>query len=133
MSAASNQALYDILTTDADIIALVPVAKVSMGVQKAKPTTFPCIIVTQIGGSDVGYIGYGSAPSGSKFGMERLSYQIDIYNQTVPKTNLTILDAMKVPLMRNGYHKTSDNDIWDDAFNAYRKITRWDVITDHLD
>jgi hypothetical protein len=133
MTTSSNQSLYDFLTTNAGILALVPKTSILMGIQNAQPSTYPCIVITQIGGSDMPGMGYKTAASGSKFAIERPSYQMDIFNQDVPKTNLTILDAMRMPLMANGYYKTSDNDVFDDKLNAYRKITRWETITSHDD
>jgi len=133
MGLTLEQELYDLLTNSSTITGLVSTSNIRMGTQKTSPTSYPCIIVTQVGGSDKGYIGYGATASGSKFGVENVSYQIDIMNQTSPKENVDIYDVMKVPLMTNGYMKTSDNSILEQELDAFRKITRWSKIQGHTD
>lgn len=133
MSLVIEQLIYSILTASTPITNLVSASNIKMGVQKTTPSSYPCIVVTQAGGSERVYMGYGSSPSGSKFAVEDASYQIDIMNQQSPMKNLDIYDVMKIPLMSNGFTKISDNSILEEELDAYRQITRWSVKKGHTD
>jgi len=134
MSLVIEEEIYGLLKGSSSLITLIEsTSNIKMGVQKTTPTSFPSIVVAQVGGSERVYIGYGASASGSKFAIEDASYQIDIYNQTSPRTNLLIYNAMKMPLMSNGYTKTSDNSILEEELDAFRQITRWSKIKSHTD
>ena len=133
MSLDVEQSLHNLLVSSTAITNLVSISNIRMGVQKTTPTSYPCILITQVGGSDIPYLGYSSSPSGSRFGVENVSYQIDIFNQTSPKKNLDIYDVMKIPLMTDGFVKSSDNSILEEELDAFRQITRWSKIQSHSD
>ena len=133
MSLVVEQELFDLMIGRASITNLIPVTDIRMGVQKVSPSSYPCIIITQVGGSERPYLGYGSSASGSKFAVETNSYQIDILSQVSPKKNTDVYDVIKVPLMTNGYIKTSDNSVLEEELDAYRMITRWEKIAPHTD
>ena len=83
---------------------------------------FPCIIITQVGGSDIGYLGYQSSAAGSRVRREELTFQLDIISRTRKQT-YDLADTI-VPMMiaSGACRKDSDLDDFDDARRIYRKI-----------
>ena len=83
----------------------------------------PCIIINQVGGYDVGMLGYKSATDGTRNRRSSETYQIDILSATSRKDTMNVGDAIIPLLMVSGnYRKDSENDTYDDGLSAYRKI-----------
>lgn len=96
--------------------------------------SFPCILITQTGGMDVGSLGYKTAPAGSKFRREEITFQLDIFSTASRKETYTIADAL-VPIMiaSGGCRKISDVDSHDDEKNVYRKLQSYTLLMFHDD
>jgi len=85
--------------------------------------SFPCVLITQVGGVDTGYLGYKTSPVGSRFLVEENTYQVDIFSMTSRKETYDISDSIRKTLMASGScKKISDVDSYDDEKNVYRKM-----------
>ena len=95
---------------------------------------FPCILITQTGGMDVGYLGYRTAAAGSKFRREKTTFQLDIFSTSSRKETYDIADAL-VPIMiaSGGCRKISDVDTYDDEKGVYRKLQSYSFLMFHDD
>ena len=129
MSYSTIKALRDILINDANLIAVVPSSSILVGWARI-PESYPCIVIHQVGGSDVGHLGYGTAPAGSKIREERSIFQINIFSDKSRKQTYEIADLIRNALMSSEYNftKGADVDIWEDEIKAYRKAVTWSVL-----
>ena len=93
---------------------------------------FPCIIITQVGGSDVGYLGYKTSPAGSRMRKEMPIIQVDIISRT--RKQVYDLSDTIVPMFiaSGGCRKDSDIDDFNDEKRIYRKIHTYSL-TKHWD
>ena len=83
---------------------------------------FPCIIITQVGGSDTGYLGYQSSTAGSRMRREEFAFQLDIISRSRKQT-YDLADTIVPMLIASGAcRKDSDIDDFDDTKKIYRKI-----------
>jgi len=83
---------------------------------------FPCIILTQVGGSDYGFFGYKSSPAGSRIRREDNIVQVDIISRT-RKQVYTLADLIVPMFIASGScRKDSDVDDFNDTKRIYRKI-----------
>jgi len=117
----------DILVASADLSNYVSSNNIRVGWIEAA-TSFPLIAITTIGESDVGYLGYGTAPDGQKLHEINISFQIDILSRKSVKEATEIADIVTKELMANGYSKTSEVDTWEVALKAHRKILRFSYV-----
>lgn len=124
--------LRNALISSSDLTNLVSSSNIQVG-WKRELTDFPCIIISQSGGVDYGYLGYNTSADGSKLGREEATYQIDIYSRTSMKNILDIFEALRGVLLALGYRKTGDTDAFESEYDAYRKITTWKKIAFHDD
>ena len=113
--------LYDSLRNNSSLTSLVPAANIKVGWQNDF-SDYPAISIIQVGGREVGQLGYKS-PSGLI--KEDFSPQIEIYSQASAKENYDIVDVLDNIMISCNYEKLSDADAWDDTLLAHRKITRW--------
>jgi len=132
----SSEAFRDIrgyICSTSTITDLVSKSDIKIGWPKVLDS-FPCILMTQTGGVDVGYLGYKVAPAGSKFRREETTFQLDIFSTTSRKETYAIADAL-VPIMiaSGGCRKISDVDSYDDEKNVYRKLQSYSFLTFHDD
>ena len=132
MSYATELEIRNLLINFIPLTALVSSSNIKVG-WSSSLDSFPTITISQAAGSDVGQLGYATSPSGSRVGVEEVSYQLDIYSRTSWKETLDIEDAIKKVLLKNGYSKTSSNDIWEPDIKAFRKVTMWRKINYHND
>jgi len=96
--------------------------------------SFPCILITQAGGSDFGYLGYRTAAAGSRMRRETSVMQIDIYSRDSRRHTLQLADAITPTLIASSQaRKTSDVDTYDDGLSAYRKILSYTISKEHDD
>lgn len=110
------------LCSSASVITHVPKGNILFAWPKL-PDKLPCIIINQVAGSDVGYLGYKTATAGSRNRKSTITFQIDILSATSRKTTMDVGDAITPLLMVSGnYRKDSDIDTYDDGLSAYRKI-----------
>ena len=87
------------------------------------PDKLPCIIIEQVAGNDIGYLGYKTATAGSRNRKSTVTFQIDTLSATSRKATMNIGDAIIPLLMVSGnYRKDSEIDTYDDGLSAYRKI-----------
>jgi len=70
-----------LLTQKAALVALVPSSNIRIGYMK-EINDFPCITISQTGGSSYGYLGYRTSAAGSKQRREDRTMQIDIYSRS---------------------------------------------------
>jgi len=120
------------LISSSDLTALVPASQIKVGWQKTIDS-FPCIIINQAAGNDVGYLGYAASPSGNKVRREQVTVQIDIYSRKSRQNVFEIADEI-VPLMISlGSSKDSDVDDFNDDLSVYRKIQTYTFFKFHDD
>jgi len=132
MSLASLKQIRGFLISSDSILTLVP----SENIQTAWIRTedkYPCITIIQVGGSDIGSLGFKTSPAGSKLRTERPRYQVDIYSQISRLETLQIADEVTKTLISGGCTKDSDIEDMDDEKNVYRKIQTYSFIKFHDD
>ena len=132
MSYATELEIRNLLIGFSTLTALVSSSNIKIG-WSSTLDSFPAVTISQAAGTDTGQLGYGTSPSGSRVGVEEVSYQLDIYSRTSWKETLDIEDAIKKVLLKNGYSKTSSNDMWEPDIKAFRKITMWRKVSYHND
>ena len=94
---------------------------------------FPTIIITQVGGTDTGYLGYQSTAAGSRMRREEFSFQLDIISRSRKQT-YDLADTI-VPMMiaSGACRKDTDIDDFDDTRKIYRKIQTFSMTIHHDD
>jgi len=117
--------LYDALTGDANITALVPAANIKVGWQN-EVSDYPCIALFQAGGNAVGRLGYAYVSGQIQ---ENFGVQIEIYSQVSSKQIYDIMDQLTKTMISSGYEKLTDVDNWDPDLSANVKITRWNRLS----
>ena len=133
MSTTAFRDIRGYLCSTSTITDLVSKSDIKIGWPKTLDS-FPCILMTQTGGVDVGYLGYKTSPAGSKFRREETTFQLDIFSRTSRKETYDIADAI-VPIMiaSGGCRKISDVDTYDDEKNVYRKLQSYSFLLFHED
>jgi len=132
MSLTATQSFRTWLISSSTITTLVPINDIKVGWERVADS-FPCVTLTQITGSDLGYLGYKTASAGSKIRKENITMQIDIFSKTSRKETLDISDAIVPVLISGGCTKESDTEMYDDNLGAYRKIQTYSFFKFHDD
>lgn len=113
--------LYDTLRNNSSITTIVPSGNISVG-WNTELIDFPNLSIKQNGGDAVGRLGY-SGLSGNID--ETFNVQIDVYSDSSTLETYNIINELDNVMISSGYRKTSDNDMYDDELDIYRKVTRW--------
>lgn len=132
MSLTVTQTFRNWLVNKSTITALVTAGNIKVGWDRL-PSDFPCILITQSSGRDLGYLGYGTAAAGSKIRQEDVTMQVDIFSKTSRKETLDISDVVVPVLISGGCTKESDVETYDDVLEAYRKIQLYSLYKFHDD
>ena len=94
---------------------------------------FPCIIMTQVGGSDTGYLGYKSSAAGSRMRREEFTIQLNVISRTRKQT-YDLSDTIIPMLIASGAcRKDSDVDDFSDERRIYNKILTFSTTIHHDD
>ena len=118
-----------LLTSSSDVTNLVPASSITPGFSQIHDS-YPCITITVVGGADIGYMGYGTSPAGSKIRRNNTSVQIDIYTRHSLLSSQSIGDAITKTLMNGtGFRKAGEVDVYEDELKAHRKIQTWNILT----
>jgi len=132
MSVDVTQDFRGYLISSSSLTSLVPSADIRVG-WSTMVDNFPCVIIQQSAGTDVGYLGYNQATAGTKVRRELVSLQIDIYSQT-SKHNVDSIADVIVPIMiSGGCRKVSDTDMFHDDLGTHRKTQIYSVTRFHDD
>ena len=108
------------LISSSAVISLVPSNNINIGWSRTVDS-FPCIILSQVGGSDIGYLGYNTSEAGSKLRSERAVIQMSIFSRDSAYETYQIAEEIK-PIMISGCsRKDSDVDLYDDEMSVYHK------------
>jgi len=111
----------DLLINNSDITNIVPSTNIQVGWQH-EIKNFPSIILYQTGGSEFGYLGYNTAPSGQKIRRELMNLKVDIISNTSRYQTLQVSDLVtKTMISGLGARKISDYDDFSDSIKAYLK------------
>ena len=114
-----------LLTQQTDLVNLVPTDDIRIGFM-VEADNFPCITITQTGGSCYGYLGYGTSAAGSKQRRDNRTFQIDIYSRSGMLDLQQISDKVDIALMSgSGFRKINDNDTYEEGIHAHRKVQTW--------
>jgi len=110
------------LRSSSSVTSYVPKGNIQLAWPQT-PDKLPCIIINQVAGSDIGYLGYKTATAGTRNRRSTVTFQIDILSATSRQDTLSVGDVITPLLMVSGnYRKDSDIDTYDDGLSAYRKI-----------
>lgn len=116
------------LCSSSAVISLVPKSNIQIGWPRDK-FNMPSIIITQVTGTDIGYLGYRTAAAGSRVRREELTFQVDIYAKN-RKDTYSIADTIVPILIVSGAcRKNSDNDMYNDDLRSYRKSQSYSFIS----
>ena len=124
MSYEVLKSVRDILITDGDVLSLIPASKIRVG-WSSTVVDFPLVVISIVSESDIGMLGYGTSEEGEKLHRVEVSIQIDILSRASIKETLDIGDAITRALMKNGYSKSTEVDMWDDLLKAHRRMLRF--------
>lgn len=94
---------------------------------------FPSVVVTPIGGSSTGQLGYNSATAGNKHRTDDGTVQIDIYSTKHNYETMDIGDRIDEVLISGvtgilNMSKASETQMYDDEMNVWRKSMRWNYV-----
>jgi len=120
------------LISSSDVTSLVDTGNIRVGWSQ-QADEFPCIIIQQTGGTDVGYIGYNQTAAGSKVRLETVTLQLDIFSQTSRANVLDIADAVVPVMISGGCRKESDMDMYNDDIEVHRKVQTYTLNRFHDD
>jgi len=121
------------LCSSTAVLSKVPKGNILFGWPKLVEK-FPCIIINQVAGSDMGYLGYKSATKGTRIRKETVTFQVDILSRTSRQDLYDVADAVVPLFMVSGnYRKDSEIDTYDDNLSAFRKIQTFTKTTFHDD
>lgn len=109
------------LSSSSAITDLVPIRDIKVGWTKTLDT-FPCIIITQAGGTDIGDLGYNTAAAGSKIRRETPIIQINICSRVSALETHQIADEVIPVLISGSSRKIGDFDDFNDDYNVNQKI-----------
>ena len=122
MSRNTANELRGIICSSTAVLSKIPKGNILFGWPKTE-FKFPCIIINQVAGSDMGYLGYKSATKGTRIRKETVTFQIDILSRTSRQDLYDVADAVVPLFMVSGnYRKDSEIDTYDDNLSAFRKI-----------
>ena len=121
MSVDSTRMIYGWFVSSSTITSLINSSDIHMGFPKIKDN-YPCISITQAGGTEVGRLGYGTATAGSKMRETIPTYQIDIWSKQGFYQVDQIGDEVSKVMISGACRKNSDNHGYDDETGLYRKI-----------
>ena len=116
------------MVSSSEIISIVTANDIKVGWPKTIDS-FPCITITQVGGSDVGLLGYNASVAGSQTRKETTAYQIDVFSKASRLQTLQIADLIVPRMISGGCRKDSDVEDYDDESQTYRKIQTYSKIT----
>jgi len=132
MSLDITKTIRNYLISSTSVTNLVPKSDIKMSFTRLEDS-FPCIVITQAGGSDIGYLGYRTAAAGSKIRLEEALLQLDIFSKKSRKETLDIADAVVKTLISGGCSKESDIEMYDDETGLYRKTQTYSYKLFHDD
>ncbi|MBE3094089.1 MAG: hypothetical protein IMZ52_03590 [Actinobacteria bacterium] len=122
MSSSIANEIRGFLCSSTSVLSKVPKGNILFGWPKLVEK-FPCIIINQVAGSDMGYLGYKSATKGTRIRKETVTFQVDILSRTSRQDLYSVADAVVPLFMVSGnYRKDSEIDTYDDNLSAFRKI-----------
>jgi len=125
MSYAAYSSARRLLINYTPLTAKVAVSNVRVGFAII-PDDYPCISLTQVGGSALKNLGYKTSPDGSRIRRDDRIFQIDIYSRSGVQDLEQIADEVdKALLSGSTFEKLSDNDRYEDSLHANRKIQTW--------
>jgi len=132
MSLDTTRLLRGYLVSSSTITNLVSTSNIKIGWTRTIDE-FPCITITQIGGSDFGYLGYNSSSAGSQLRQELSSIQLDIFSKNSRLETIQIADAIVPVMISGGCRKITDIEDYNDELGLYRKIQTYSIIKHYDD
>jgi len=132
MSISVNTNFRGYLISSSSVTSLVSSNNIKIG-WTVQDDEFPCIIIHQDGGEDVGFLGYNKSSAGSKTRREKVSLQIDIYSQTSQYEVDQIADAIVPIMISGGCRKISDMNLFNDEIDVWRKTQIYEMYQFHDD
>jgi len=133
MSLTSIADLYWFMRSSSSVTSLVSENNIKVGWTKTLDS-FPCIILTQTGGTDTGYLGYKSAPAGSRLRLEDAVFTVDIFSRSSRMETYQIADVITPLFIVSGAcRKEGDIDLFDNDMNVYRKMQTYRYKLHHDD
>lgn len=115
------------LISSSTITSLVPTSNIGVAWRYIEDK-FPCIVLSQMGGTDTGFLGYNKSTPGSKDRRETMDIKVDIYSRTSRKNTLDIAHAIVPIMISGGCKKTSDFENFDDKQLIYIKTQTYHVV-----
>jgi len=110
------------LSSSSAITNYVPKNNIKVGWPKTMDS-FPCIIITQVAGSDTGKLGYRTSPAGSRLRLEQPVIAVNVYSRDSMRDVYVIGDNIIPLLIASGAcRKDSDNDDHDDELSVYARM-----------
>ena len=132
MSLAVTLYIRGILISSSAVTSLVNASNIKAAWPKTLDS-FPCILISQVSGTDYGYLGYGSSPAGSKLRRELSTLQIDIFSKSSRLETIQIGDEVVKVLISGTCRKESDTEMYDDELGIYRKVQTYSRTKFHDD
>ena len=120
------------LKSDSTLLGMVSASNIRIG-WVSTLQSFPSVIVTMIAGTIRGRLGYSVSSSGNKLRTDTSTIQIDVYTTNEgggARQAGEICDRID-KIFLNGisgileFHKDSDNMMYDDSINVWRRTMRW--------
>ena len=120
------------LKSDTTLISMVSASNIRIG-WVSTIQSFPSVVLTLIGGSATGRLGYQSSSTGSKLRTNTGTMQIDVYidnesggarkaGEICDRIDKIFLSGISGILE---FHKDSDVMMYDDSINVWRRTMRW--------
>jgi len=132
MSLDITRRLRGYLISSSSVTAYVPARKIKVGWPRSLDE-FPCVILTQTSGTDLGYLGYRTATAGSKLRKETSNIQVDIYSKNSRLETIQIADEIVKVLISGNFTKGTDVEYYNDDVGVYRKMQSYSYTQFHDD
>ena len=132
MSLEALKQVRGYLISSNEVTNLVSTNNIKVGWVKTSDE-FPCITINQVGGTDIGYLGYGTSNLGDKLREETCTFQIDVYSQKDRLETEQISDQVTLRMISGSCRKDNDIEDYIDELGVYRKILNYSFIKHHDD
>jgi len=121
MTVDTLSTIRNYLCSTSAVTTLVPITDIRVGYQ-TELVNFPSLAIYQIGGTDVGYMGYNRSTSGNRLRLETSNINVDIISRTSMYHTYQIADAIVPVMISGGCRKMQDVDLYDTEMEVYRKV-----------
>lgn len=132
MSVNTTRQVYGWLVSSSSVTSLIPQNDIKIGYPRVEDN-FPCITITPAGGVSYGYLGYGTANTGSKIRRENSIIQIDVWSKNGFYETDNVSEEITKVMISGTCREQSANNFYNDETGLYRRNMSYSYVYFHDD